>query len=77
MRFQRKGWAGLVDESRRPHVIHRLPEETVARVVEVRRREGWCSEALEAYLKAHVVPAPQIYPAPVTVPETTTVSLGE
>ena len=55
IRFQRKGWAGLVDESRRPRVIHRLPQETVARVVEVRRREGWCSEAIEAYLKARGV----------------------
>jgi len=55
MRFQRKGWAGLVNESRRPHIIHRLPQETVARVIEVRQREGWCSEAIEAYLKAHGV----------------------
>jgi len=55
IRFQRKGWAGLVDESRRPRIIHRLPQETVARVVEVRQREGWCSEAIEAYLKARGV----------------------
>jgi transposase InsO family protein len=50
IRFQRKGWAGLSDESRRPHVIHRLPEETVARIIQVRLREGWCGEAIAAYL---------------------------
>jgi len=41
-----------MDASKRPHRIHRLPEEIVARVIEVRQREGWCSEAIEAYLKA-------------------------
>jgi transposase InsO family protein len=55
MRFQRKGWAGLVNESRRLHIIHRLPEENVARIIEVTQRERWCSEAIEAYLKAHGV----------------------
>jgi transposase InsO family protein len=55
MRFQRNGWVGLSDASRRPHTIHRLPEETVQKVLEVRQREGWCSEAIEAYLKAHGV----------------------
>jgi len=49
-RFQRKGWAGLVDKSRRPHIIYRLPQETVARIIEVRLREGWCGEAITAYL---------------------------
>jgi len=55
LRFQWNGWVGLVDASRRPHTVHRLPQETVARVIEVRRREGWCSEAIEAYLKAQGV----------------------
>jgi transposase InsO family protein len=50
MRFQWNGWVGLVDESRRPRVIHRLPEETVARIIQVRLREGWCGEAITAYL---------------------------
>jgi len=54
-RFQWNGWVGLSDASRRPHTIHRLPEETVQKVLEVRQREGWCSEAIEAYLKAHGV----------------------
>lgn len=54
-RFQRKRWAGLANESTRPHIIRRLSQETVARVIEVRQREGWCSEAIEAYLKAHGV----------------------
>jgi transposase InsO family protein len=44
-----------VDESRRAHSLHCVPEETVRRVLEVRRREGWCSEAIEAYLKAQGV----------------------
>jgi putative transposase len=52
-RFQWNGWVGLSDASRRPHTIHRLPEETVKKVLEVRRTHGWCSEAIEAYLKAH------------------------
>jgi len=51
MRFQRKGWEGLVDASRRPHTIHRLPQSTVNTVIEIRQREGWCSETIEAYLK--------------------------
>lgn len=50
-RFQRKGWEGLVDASRRPHTIHRLPQSTVNAVIEIRQREGWCSETIEAYLK--------------------------
>ena len=52
MRFQRKGWdGGLLPESRRPHTIRRLPQSTVNTVIEIRRREGWCSETIEAYLK--------------------------
>jgi len=45
-RFQRKGWEGLLNESRRPHTIHRLPEATVQRIVEIRQREGRCHEAI-------------------------------
>jgi hypothetical protein len=60
MRFQRKRWAELVNESRRLHIIHRLPQETVAGVIEVRQREGWYSEAIEAYLKAHGVQVSQV-----------------
>jgi transposase InsO family protein len=52
-RFQWNGWVGLSDASRRPHTIHRLPTETVQKVLEVRRTHGWCSEAIEAYLKSH------------------------
>jgi transposase len=54
-RFQWKGWEGLVDVSRRPHHINHLPQETIAKVVEVRQREGWCAEAIEAYLKTQGV----------------------
>ena len=49
-RFQRKGWEGLLNESRRPHTIHRLSEATIQRIVEIRQREGWCHEAIAAYL---------------------------
>jgi len=49
-RFQWKGWEGLVDASRRPNTIHRLPEATVRRVIEIRQQEGWCHEAIAAYL---------------------------
>ena len=41
-----------MDAFRRPRTIHHLPEETVAQVIEVRWCEGWCSEAIETYLKA-------------------------
>ena len=51
MRFQRNGGEGLIDGSRRPHTIHHLPESTVNKVIEIRQREGWCSETIEAYLK--------------------------
>ena len=54
-RFQRKGWEGLVDASKRPHTIHHLPEETVARVLRVRRIHGWCAEAIEAHLRSQGV----------------------
>jgi transposase InsO family protein len=51
VRFQRKGWEkGLLNESKRPHTIHRVPETTVQRVIEIRQREGWCHEAIAAYL---------------------------
>jgi transposase InsO family protein len=49
-RFQWKGSEGLVDASKRPHTIHLLPETTVRRVVKIRQREGWCHEAIAAYL---------------------------
>jgi len=49
-RFQWKGREGLIDASRRPHTIHRLPEATVHRVLEIRQQEGWCHEAIVAYL---------------------------
>ena len=50
-RFQWNGCVGLTDASRRPHRIHRLPEETIQKVLEVRRREDWCSETIAAYLQ--------------------------
>jgi transposase InsO family protein len=56
-RFQRKGWEGLIDSSRRPHTIHRLPEETVTRILEVRQEHGWCAEAIEAYLRTQGIQA--------------------
>ena len=37
MRFQRKGWEGLVDASGRPHTIHHLPQTTVNTVIEIRQ----------------------------------------
>lgn len=49
-RFQWKGGEGLLDTSRRPHTIHHLPEATVRRVIEIRQQEGWCHEAIAAYL---------------------------
>jgi transposase len=49
-RFQWKGWEGLLDMSRRPRTIHRLSEATVQRVIQVRREQGWCHEAIAAYL---------------------------
>ena len=54
-RFQWNGWVGLTDASRRPHRIHRLPEETVRKVIELRQREGWCSETIAAYLQRQKV----------------------
>jgi len=52
MRFQRKGWDGaLLPESRTPHVIHRLPLTTIQRVIQLRQQEGWCHEAIAAYLR--------------------------
>lgn len=54
-RFLWDRWAELMDASRRFHRIHCLPQEPVARVMEVRRLEDWCSEAIEAYLKAQGV----------------------
>jgi transposase InsO family protein len=51
MRFQKKGWdGGLLDESRKPHTIHRLPSTTIQRVIQLRQAEGWCHEAIAAYL---------------------------
>lgn len=49
-RFQRNGWEGLIDASRRPHNIHHLPETTILRVIQIRQQEGWCHEAIAAYL---------------------------
>jgi len=54
-RFQWNEWVGLTDASRRPHRIHTLPKETVQKVLEVRRREGWCSETIAAYLQRQKV----------------------
>jgi len=54
-RFQWKGWEGLVDTSRKPHTIHRLPQETIEKVLQTRKTHGWCGEAIEAYLKTQGV----------------------
>ena len=54
-RFQWKGWEGLVNASKRPYTIHRLPEETVAKVLQTRRMHGWCAEAIEAHLRSQSV----------------------
>ena len=35
-RFQAKGRGGLFNSSRRPHTIHRVPQETIVKVIEVR-----------------------------------------
>jgi len=37
------------------HTIHHLPEETVARVLRVRRIHGWRAEAIEAHLRSQGV----------------------
>jgi transposase InsO family protein len=51
IRFQRKGWeGGLLNESTRPHTIHPLPQTTIEQVIQVRQQEGWCHEAIAAYL---------------------------
>jgi len=50
-RFQRKGWGGLVDLSRRPHTIHHLQESTVHQVIELRQTHGWCGEAIASHLQ--------------------------
>jgi len=40
-----------VDESRRPHIIHRLPPgNRVARIIQVRLRGRWCGEAIASCL---------------------------
>jgi transposase InsO family protein len=53
-RFQCNEWVGLVNESRRPHIIHRLPRETVARIIQFRLREGWCGEAITEHIQGPI-----------------------
>lgn len=40
-----EGWEGCWT-----HAIHRLPETIVQPVIQLRQKQGWCHEAIAAYL---------------------------
>jgi putative transposase len=54
-RFQRNGWVGLSDTSRRPRTIHYLDANVVEKVIQLRQQHGWCGEAISAHLRRRSV----------------------
>jgi len=54
-RFQRNGWVGLSDASRRPRTIHYLEANVVEKVIQLRQQHGWCGEAISAHLRRRSV----------------------
>jgi len=55
-RFKAEGWGGLHIKSHRPHTIHRIPQETVDLILQLREDYGWGPNRIEGYLKRKNTP---------------------
>ncbi|MDD2678835.1 MAG: helix-turn-helix domain-containing protein [Candidatus Nanoarchaeia archaeon] len=49
--YKTEGIRGLENKSRKPKIIHTTSQELINQVINIRKKHGWCSEMIEAYLK--------------------------
>ena len=50
-RYRGGGFESLIDKPRRPNTIHKTPDETVRRIIDLRRETGWCPHRIARYLR--------------------------
>lgn len=49
--YQDHGLGGLEPRSRRPHTIHRTPNDVVNSIIDIRKQHGWGPNKIEAWLR--------------------------
>lgn len=49
--YRKHGWEGLHVKSHRPHTIHRTPQSTAERIIQLRRTRNWGPCRIEGYLR--------------------------
>lgn len=50
-RYREGGFENLVDKPRKPHTIHRIPDETVKAIIGLREERGWCPHRIAGYMR--------------------------
>jgi len=54
-RFEEGGFENLIDKPRKPNTIHRTPDETVNRIITLRKETGWCPHRIAGYMRKNGV----------------------
>jgi transposase InsO family protein len=50
-RYDEGGFENLIDKSRKPDTIHRIPDETARHIIDLRRETGWCPHRIAGHLR--------------------------
>lgn len=48
--YLKNGWDGLAIKSRRPHTVHKTPDNVIDKVIEIRKNYGWNPVKIEQHL---------------------------
>jgi len=54
-RYGEAGFENLADKSRRPNTIHKTSDETVNRIINLRKETGWCPHRIAGYLRKNSI----------------------
>ena len=55
-RYRQHGLEGLTPKSRRPHTIHRTPNQVANEVITIRQKTAWCPHKIAGYLRTQGTP---------------------
>ena len=55
-RYRQHGLDGLQPKSRRPHTIHRTPDQVLREVIAIRQKTDWCPHKIAGYLRMQGTP---------------------
>jgi putative transposase len=50
-RYREGGFENLADKPRKPRTVHRIPDETVKAIIELRKERGWCPHRIAGYVR--------------------------